>query len=66
MQIPETKGSMSAFAKQYFSLFKNGDRPDLGDRGPEYRALLGVPGGMKNPLYAEIEKEASAVGTCFC
>ncbi len=62
MKIPETKGAMTAFAKEYFSLFKNGDRPDLGDRGPEYRSLLGLTGGMSNPLMAEIEKEANAVG----
>ena len=36
---------IGAFAEEYFKLFKNGDRPDLGDRGAEYRSLIGLPGG---------------------
>jgi peptide methionine sulfoxide reductase MsrA len=40
VNVPEDKGltSYRAFADQYFSLMgKDGDRPDKGDRGPEYR-----------------------------
>jgi len=58
MQIP--KESFSAFAKEYFLLFDDkGNRPDQnGDRGPEYRNLVGVPGGSKGP-YAKALIEAS-------
>uniref|UniRef100_A0A7S2UWB6 Peptide-methionine (S)-S-oxide reductase n=1 Tax=Fibrocapsa japonica TaxID=94617 RepID=A0A7S2UWB6_9STRA len=62
LQIPQTKESISAFAKEYFALFKNGDRPDLGDRGPEYRSLIGLPGGMDNPFFSVIEEEAKQKG----
>jgi hypothetical protein len=33
-----------------------------GDRGPEYRSLLGVPDGMKSPYYNEILNAATARG----
>ena len=62
MDLPKTEGAMKAFAKEYFSLFKNGDRPDLGDRGLEYRSLIGLPGGMSNPLFKVIEEEATSAG----
>lgn len=61
MKIP--KESIGEFSKTYFSLFKNGDRPDRGDRGPEYRSLVGVPGGMENKeVLQELEVNAKAVG----
>ena len=51
MNVP--KGSYQEFADEYFKLFdKNGDRPDKGDRGSEYRHMVGIPGGVKSPLYA--------------
>jgi hypothetical protein len=39
-----------------------GDRPDKGDRGPEYRSLLGLPGGTSSPLYADVAAAAAARG----
>ena len=51
MDLPKTEESMRAFAKEYFSLFKNGDRPDLGDRGLEYRSLIGLPSGVEEPSF---------------
>ena len=60
--MPKTEGTMKAFAKEYFSLFKKGDRPDLGDRGLEYRSLVGLPGGMSNPLFKVLEEEATNAG----
>merc|ERR1712048_857452 len=32
-------------------LDRNGDRPDKGDRGLEYRSLVGLPGGVESPMY---------------
>mmetsp|Transcript_19957 Transcript_19957/g.60439 ORF Transcript_19957/g.60439 Transcript_19957/m.60439 type:complete len:116 (-) Transcript_19957:130-477(-) len=32
------------------------DRVDPMDKGPEYRSLLGLPGGKESPLYAAIER----------
>ena len=44
------------FAEEYFKLFdKNGKRPDQdGDRGLEYRILVGIPGGSASPLAKEL------------
>lgn len=43
LSVPAEK--IESFATAYFELFDaNGDRPDKGDRGPEYRSLLGLPG----------------------
>jgi peptide methionine sulfoxide reductase MsrA len=54
MQIP--KSTFTRFAAEYCSLFsKEGYRPDqLGDRGPEYRNLVGLPGGVTSPLAKEL------------
>lgn len=53
LRVPPSK--VEAFAEVYFKLFdKNGDRPDKGDRGPEYRSLLGLPGGKDSPYFAQI------------
>ena len=51
LRIPPSK--FEDFAKEYFQLFDaKGNRPDQnGDRGPEYRNLIGIPGGAKS-LYA--------------
>lgn len=32
------------------------------DRGPEYRSLLGLPNGINNPSYPEIQAMAIAQG----
>ena len=44
LSIPSSK--FKDFAEEYFRLFdKDGNRPDqFGDRGPEYRNLVGIPG----------------------
>lgn len=61
MTIPES--NIGDFAKEYFSLFtKKGERVDPGDRGPEYRSLLGLPGGTKHPMYSMVEDAATAKG----
>jgi peptide methionine sulfoxide reductase MsrA len=54
MQIP--KSTFTQFAAEYCSLFsKDGCRPDqMGDRGPEYRNLVGLPGGVKSPLAKQL------------
>lgn len=62
MTIPDSR--ISDFAKVYFSLFdpRTGDRVDPGDKGGEYRYLLGLPGGEKHPRFGEVEAAATAAG----
>ena len=61
MSVPEA--SYGDFAKEYFSLFgADLERPDKGDRGPEYRSLVGLPGGVQSPLYPALEKAAAERG----
>uniref|UniRef100_A0A7S4NE84 Peptide-methionine (S)-S-oxide reductase n=2 Tax=Odontella aurita TaxID=265563 RepID=A0A7S4NE84_9STRA len=61
MTIPES--SIGDFAKEYFSYFApNGERVDPGDRGGEYRSLIGLPGGTSHPEYSKVEEAASAKG----
>ncbi len=52
------------FAREYFKLFdKKGNRPDQnGDRGPEYRNLIGIPGGSKSPYAGKIIEASQAEG----
>lgn len=52
--------SFERFAEEYFNLFDDkGDRPDqFGDRGLEYRNLVGVPGGVQSK-YAKLLVETS-------
>ena len=38
------------------------DRVDPQDKGPEYRSLLGLPGGTSHVVYSGIEKAAEAAG----
>ena len=54
MRIPPS--SFGAFAEEYCKLFdEKGNRPDqFGDRGLEYRNLVGIPGGTKSPLAKEL------------
>jgi len=61
LKIPAS--SVRGFADEYFSLFgSDRERPDKGDRGPEYRSLLGLPGGVKSPLFAQVKAAADAKG----
>jgi hypothetical protein len=54
MTIPASKFGL--VAEEYCKLFsKDGARPDqLGDRGLEYRNVVGIPGGVKSPLAKEL------------
>jgi peptide methionine sulfoxide reductase MsrA len=58
LRIPPS--SYGAFAEEYFKLFDSkGMRPDqFGDRGLEYRNLVGVPGGSKSD-FAKMLVDAS-------
>lgn len=61
MLLPADK--ITSFTEEYFTLFdKNGDRPDKGDRGPEYRSLMGIPGGMDSPYIDGITTLARSKG----
>mmetsp|Transcript_9847 Transcript_9847/g.16227 ORF Transcript_9847/g.16227 Transcript_9847/m.16227 type:complete len:287 (-) Transcript_9847:222-1082(-) len=52
-----------AFADEYFSLFgADRERPDKGDLGPEYRSLVGLPGGMASPYFAQLQAAADQKG----
>ena len=55
--------SIGSFADQYFALFgSDNERPDKGDRGAEYRSLLGLPGGVKSPYFKEIQAALARSG----
>lgn len=58
LNIPSS--SFPQFAAEYFKLFdKNGYRPDqAGDRGLEYRNVVGLPGGLQS-VYANLLIETS-------
>jgi peptide methionine sulfoxide reductase MsrA len=58
LNIPSS--TFPLFAAEYFKLFdKNGYRPDqAGDRGLEYRSVVGLPGGSQSP-YAKLLIETS-------
>jgi peptide methionine sulfoxide reductase MsrA len=58
LNIPSS--SFPQFAAEYFKLFdKNGYRPDqAGDRGLEYRSVVGLPGGSQS-MYAKLLIETS-------
>lgn len=62
LKIPPS--SFNEFAKEYFALFDDkGDRPDqFGDRGGEYRNLVGIPGGSKGPLAKQLVEVSQANG----
>lgn len=61
MKIPQS--SIGDFAKEYIDLFNaKGERVDPMDRGGEYRALVGFPGGANNPAYSQVEAAAAAKG----
>jgi peptide methionine sulfoxide reductase MsrA len=50
------------FSSLFFLLLSPTDRVDPLDRGPEYRSLIGLPGGVNHPSYAGIEAAAQAAG----
>ena len=62
MELPTDQ--IVPFAQVYFSLFdpKTKDRVDPGDRGGEYRSLMGLPGGTSHSLYPEIVQVAQTAG----
>lgn len=62
LSVPPSR--FGAFAEEYFKLFDGkGNRPDqLGDRGPEYRNLVGLPGGTKSPLCKALVAASQAQG----
>lgn len=62
LRIPTSK--FEEFAKEYCKLFdKDGLRPDqFGDRGSEYRNLVGIPGGKSSPLADILVKASVAAG----
>jgi peptide methionine sulfoxide reductase MsrA len=62
MKIPRSK--FKEFAAEYCRLFDaKGRRPDQdGDRGTEYRNLVGLPGGTKSPLAKELVAASLAEG----
>lgn len=61
VNIPEDKYKL--FAEEYLQLFgKDLERPDKGDRGPEYRSIIGLPGGTQSKLYPIIANLAKEKG----
>lgn len=61
LNIPPSK--FPEFAVEYCKLFKNGMRPDqLGDRGLEYRNLVGFAGGSKSPFAQQLVDASKATG----
>lgn len=62
LKIPAS--SFGEFAKEYCKLFDSkGNRPDqTGDRGLEYRNIVGVPGGSKSRFAKELVQASVAMG----
>lgn len=62
MKIPE--GKIEDFSKVYFNLFdpETGERVDPTDRGPEYRSVIGLPGGSEHPAYEQVRAAGEAMG----
>ncbi|KAG2434554.1 hypothetical protein HYH02_012220 [Chlamydomonas schloesseri] len=58
---PQQEAELRAFAKAYFAQFKKTpfgmSRSDPQDRGAAYRNVIGLPGGIKSPLFHIIEEE---------
>jgi peptide methionine sulfoxide reductase MsrA len=52
------------FSEVYFNLFDpdTGDRVDPQDQGPEYRSLIGLPGGTEHPMYPAVKAAGNAKG----
>mmetsp|Transcript_64418 Transcript_64418/g.123980 ORF Transcript_64418/g.123980 Transcript_64418/m.123980 type:complete len:333 (-) Transcript_64418:75-1073(-) len=62
MLVPPSK--FLPMAEEYVKLFdRNGSRPDqFGDRGLEYRNLVGLPGGSSSPLMPQLEEASQRYG----
>lgn len=62
LRVPPSK--FGPIAEEYCKLFSStGERPDQnGDRGPEYRNLVGFPGGMKSPLAKKLVEASEKQG----
>lgn len=63
IQIPEEK--VYDFAAMFFSLFNGHDRSHANDKGPHYRAVIGLPGGMESSLMSEIQRGQTSQGKTF-
>jgi hypothetical protein len=46
----------------YCSLLFHTDRVDPGDKGGEYRSLMGLPGGLASSVYPGVQEEAAKAG----
>lgn len=53
MEVP--RNTVGEFAKVYWKLFVGKNRVDVQDVGAEYRAGIGIPGGVGSPFLAEFE-----------
>jgi len=60
VKIPSDK--FPQFAKEFFNLFYKGERIDPQDRGGEYRAVLGMPGGVDGPYFSVAKEYADQKG----
>ena len=62
LKIPSSK--FPEFCVEYCNLFsKDGYRPDqFGDRGPEYRNLVGVPGGVESKYAKQLVEASQSAG----
>jgi len=47
--------SVAQFASVYFGMFVGHDRSHTNDRGPAYRAVIGLPGGISGSLFNVIK-----------
>mmetsp|Transcript_145061 Transcript_145061/g.464861 ORF Transcript_145061/g.464861 Transcript_145061/m.464861 type:complete len:274 (-) Transcript_145061:177-998(-) len=55
VEVVIPRSAVSDFAAVFWKLFVGKDRVDTMDRGPAYRAALGLPGGISSPLFALIK-----------
>jgi peptide methionine sulfoxide reductase MsrA len=62
LRLPVSK--FEDFAIEYCKLFdEKGNRPDqFGDRGLEYRNVVGIPGGKSSPLASKLVKASMSTG----
>jgi len=47
-------GNFSLAAQRFWKVCPSGNRRDRGDAGLEYRAAIGLPGGMNSPLLSQL------------